>query len=535
MTKAADIIAALLAGKKPAPVVERQTGMPYGWGLWMRAHHERLGAIRRDAADRLVHALMQRPLREIPPRPLALNRWQAFRSLFYQDWGPPLREERGLRWLAGSLTLLMHLLFVLLLVLFALVRIVPSVPPGEESRVRLEIIGKGTPQEEGGGPPAAEAESAEAAAAAAQTAAAQPPSAPPTSTDQAAETPPVPQQEIPQPSPAAAQQNLQVTETLAPTIEFVLPPTTRRTPQIAPPQIRAPQIGVPTREVTVVQVPPAQRELPQREIAVPQVSQPALEVRQREIPAPLPQVRTVQVPARAIAAPEVRASTPSVREAEIAAPDRAAASSSSNASSTNPASTGTAAQAVASPRGGTQPGATAAGPAAVDRPGGSSTPQRGDDWGASTRNTPGQTGSRAGEGPGTGPGLFNADGSVRVPGDATGDSTRPGAPGSRQQQQTDADRGSKWLDRPDYPYEPTMFDKYWRPTDESLLGEWVRRAIREVEIPIPGTSKKVKCVVSVLQAGGACSLFDPNLNEQPAIARPPPDIPVKRNPIPTDS
>jgi hypothetical protein len=80
-----------------------------------------------------------------------------------------------------------------------------------------------------------------------------------------------------------------------------------------------------------------------------------------------------------------------------------------------------------------------------------------------------------------------------------------------------------------------MFDKYWRPTDESLLGEWVRRAIREVEIPIPGTSKRVKCVVSVLQAGGACSLFDPNLNEQPATARPPPDIPVKRNPIPTDS
>ena len=39
----------------------------------------------------------------------------------------------------------------------------------------------------------------------------------------------------------------------------------------------------------------------------------------------------------------------------------------------------------------------------------------------------------------------------------------------------------------------------------------------------------------VLQAGGACSLFDPNLNEQPATARPPPDIPVKRKPIPTDS
>ena len=35
-----------------------------------------------------------------------------------------------------------------------------------------------------------------------------------------------------------------------------------------------------------------------------------------------------------------------------------------------------------------------------------------DDWGASTRNVPGQSG---GSTVGEGPGLFNADGSVRVP------------------------------------------------------------------------------------------------------------------------
>ena len=170
--------------------------------------------------------------------------------------------------------------------------------------------------------------------------------------------------------------------------------------------------------------------------------------------------------------------------------------------------------------------------ASTDRAGAIPTPTRGDDWGASTRNAPGQANDgRSGDGPG----LFNTDGSVRVPGNATGNASKPGAPGSKQAQRADADRASKWLDRPDFPYEPTMFDKYWRPTDETLLGEWVRRAIREVEIPIPGTSKKVKCVVSVLQAGGACNLFDPNLNEQPAGARPPPEIPLKRNPIPTDS
>ncbi len=79
-----------------------------------------------------------------------------------------------------------------------------------------------------------------------------------------------------------------------------------------------------------------------------------------------------------------------------------------------------------------------------------------------------------------------------------------------------------------------MFDRYWIPGG-SLLQDWVRAGISEMEIPIPGTSKRIKCVVSVLQAGGACGLFDPNKNEQPATARPPPDIPVKRNPIPEGS
>lgn len=92
----------------------------------------------------------------------------------------------------------------------------------------------------------------------------------------------------------------------------------------------------------------------------------------------------------------------------------------------------------------------------------------------------------------------------------------------------------EFLKRVPYPYEPTMFDKDWVPR-ESLLQEWVRKNIREVEVPIPGSSKKVRCVVSLLQLGGGCSLSDGNLHDQPAVARPPPEIPVKRNPIKTDS
>jgi hypothetical protein len=136
--------------------------------------------------------------------------------------------------------------------------------------------------------------------------------------------------------------------------------------------------------------------------------------------------------------------------------------------------------------------------------------------------------------------LFNSDGSVRLPGSGdagSGDSSQPrGAPGGDQDAWTRErlEQAGTWLQRPPYDYEPTAFDKFWVP-NESLLQEWVRKNIRETSIPIPGTSKRLKCVVSVLQLGGGCGIVDPNLNEQPAEARPPPDIPVKRTPIPTDS
>jgi hypothetical protein len=526
VTRAAEIIAALLAGK-PAPVVERHTGMPYGWGLWLRALKERLGIIPRDTADSIVAQFAQRPVPPVPARSPALNRWQAMRSLFYQDWDPPLREERGLRWTAGAITLLMHLLFALLLVMLAVVGLPPPPPPASDSsRVAVEFIGEGTPEKSGGGPPAEQAESSQAAASAATQPAQVESSSTPSAAAEASEAVPP---DITEPAPVVAQQNVQVTETPAPTTDFVLPPVTARTPQIAPPQIKPRELSVPTREVPVVQVPQPPRELPQREIAVPQVAQTVPVIRQREIAVPVSPIRTVQLPTRTVAAPELRAPSVNVRQAEIPLPSRGTASSSSNANATSPASTGSSTQSTTTPQG-TQPGATASGSATANRPGAAPAPQRGDDWGASTRNVPGS----AGVSPGSSAGLFNADGSARVPDSGTGTANKPGAPGSRQQQQADADRASKWLERPEYPYEPTMFDKYWVP-NESLLAEWVRRAIREVEVPIPGTSKKVKCVISVLQAGGACALNDPNINAQPSSGKPPPDIPVKRKPIPVDS
>ncbi|MCY7312528.1 MAG: hypothetical protein LH491_02610 [Pseudoxanthomonas sp.] len=519
MTQAADIIAALLA-VRPAPVMERQTGLPYGWGLWLRSLKERLGTVGREQADAMVALLAQRPLPAARPRAAALNRWQAFRALFYHGFEPPLREERGLRWFAGATSFLMHLMFLLLLVLLALVRVPPLPAPEQSSRVQVEFIGEGTPEDQGGGLPddaAAVAQPAPSNASAAPSPAAAPAAAASATTEQPVE-----------PAPEVAQQNTQVTVTETPTTDFVLPPVIARTPQttpseIVPPEITPREVSVPEREITRVEVQILQRELPPREVAVPEVLVAVPEVRMREIPTPLPQVRPMQLPAPALALPNLSAPIPGVRELEIALPERGAASASSSATTASGAASAT--PAASTPRG-TQPDATASGSASANRAGAAPSTQRGDDWGASTRNTAGRAGASAG--------LFNADGSVRIPDQGTNGASNPGAPGSAQQQRADADRASKWLERPQFPYAPTMFDKFWVP-NESLLAEWVRRAIREVEVPIPGTSKKITCIISVLQAGGACSLSDPNLNDQPSSGKPPPDIPVKRQPIPTDS
>ena len=46
-------------------------------------------------------------------------------------------------------------------------------------------------------------------------------------------------------------------------------------------------------------------------------------------------------------------------------------------------------------------------------------------------------------------------------------------------------------------------------------------------IPIPGTSKKIQCKVALLMLGGACDITDPNMQDQEAEARKPPEIPFK--------
>ncbi|MHC5148487.1 hypothetical protein [Stenotrophomonas rhizophila] len=562
LRRADDILEWLLARQPDTRFLEKTTGLPYGWGLWLRA----LSPLPRPfrASEVLAELAQREPVRHGGRLP-ALSFVQAMRRLLWQGWEPAPRDQRWMRWTSAVISALLHLLFAVALLWVALIR-PPSEPEqgGESGRVQVAFVGRGAPQQEEGAQPAtAEPATAEAAIAAAmanaqamaqaeadaQTASAPQPTAAPA-------PPSEPQPAPPAPATPAVEQPVQATEVAEATTDFVVPPTSvprtevrvmtrepqdiavrERTvvtvetptpratvpaPRPAEPQVRTPELSVQERQVTVVEAPTPTVAIPgpRVEATVPQRD---VQVREREIrPVSAPAVSVATLPAREVA---VSGRTPDVAVRERAVPNAAprpappspAAAAASNASSAASASTASAAaRAPASP--------------SKAPPGSWATPNRSDDWGAANHPQDADLNGRAVSATqGNAGSLFKADGSVRVPGQEGRANSERGAPGG------DKDGWSKeriaqsgtWLKRPPYDYTPTSFDKYWAP-NESLLAEWVRKGIKAVEIPIPGTSSSISCVISVLQFGGGCGLSDPNMQDQPAIARPPPDIPFKK-------
>lgn len=123
-------------------------------------------------------------------------------------------------------------------------------------------------------------------------------------------------------------------------------------------------------------------------------------------------------------------------------------------------------------------------------------------------------------------GLWAADGRPKLP-DQLAEGSRATTGAKDKWTRESLTTQGTWLKRPPYDHQPTAFEKYWAP-NESLLAEWVRRGIESIDIPVPGTRTALRCVVSVLQFGGGCSLATAGMNAQPAQARAAPDIPFKR-------
>ncbi|MFT4247012.1 MAG: hypothetical protein QM581_03100, partial [Pseudomonas sp.] len=450
----------------------------------------------------------------------------------------------------------------------AVVRWAAPEPEPEPGRVQLSLIGRGAADAAGGGEGGMPREAAPANAGGAPAAASNvtgtrrakasqapavveaEPASPP--------APPVPERVRPQtarPAPAAPQTPpsmvidptpLRATETPVATTDFVVPPPpaipVRETPvaQPDPPQVRE-------RQVETLERPQAMQVQP-RESAIPAMpAVPVTTVREREVTAiTRPSVELAQPapspPMSALAAPDVvvrQRELPNVPEpASVAEPAQeparetpktAAAPTPASTPATAVASDGRPTPAGRSPSAnppGASPGRQGgAGSKPADRSGGWASPTAGEDWGLGDRNQPGRQDGAAKPGQG----LYNRDGSLRVPGQGEQASDGRGAPGSATDtwSRDRVAQSGTWLKRPPYDYTPTSFDKYWVP-NQSLLEEWVSKGIKKIEIAIPGTSTRISCVVSLLQVGGGCALTNPNMNEQPATARPPPDIPFKK-------
>jgi hypothetical protein len=356
------------------------------------------------------------------------------------------------------------------------------------------------------------------------------------------EAPPVPDRPVPPPVPP---QPLAVGEQPRPDDTFLLPPPTPRVddaPVVRTPELVAEIPAVPVREVPEPVAAPAVRGLQEAPRIVATVPTVVPTVRERTIAAPEPVVAPdfsrATRPETTVSEARIAARIPEVSAREVPAPasDTATARDASEASSatrdaapadaaSTRASDSTEAQvadAAAPPTTspGTRPdsGASARtesapgrGPDPAAAPGAWATTVPGDDWGDAARDRPGTA-----DGP---PGLFDGEGRPRL-----ADSGLP--PGTFEENVADFGNAGEWMQRPAFPYEPTRFDRFWIPGG-TLLEEWVRRGIRELLVPIPGTSKRLKCVVSVLQLGGGCWISDPNLNEQPSSGRPAPDVPFR--------
>lgn len=531
MTRAADVIAALnqrrlLKARRP----ESPGTLPGAWQRWLDAEPRLDRSAAGAPPESWVDVFSARPLRERPRRAPELGPLQAMASLLRQEWEPETREDRGMRVAVGVLDLVLHVLFLvaLLWLMYARFLAMSQATEQDDGAVQVEFIGRGN-VEAGGGAPASEgAESGPDAAATpslrpglpAATAAATP--VPDSSAGEAMSTP--------EPVEARPAQILRVTEVAVPDPDaFQLPPPTPRTldvpqaelreaqprqvqevatlspqavrersPVVREAELREPQLRAQPREVPVLEPLP-----PTRERSLPQVAQ-----RVPDVPQPRAQVRDIPMPAGGPPSPPAASSAAGT----TAAPSTGAggARGSAPTSGQSPAGSGQGARPASEGGRGVAATGAGAGPAARPAPGGWPGPARSDDWGASSRTAAG-TGAGAGSGR---PGLYNDDGSVRLSDDWA------------QARGVNPDQSGQWLARPGLEYRGTRFDRYWIP-EGTLLQEWVRRGIKKIAIPIPGTNTRLECVVSLLQLGGGCFPVNPDMNEQPATARPPPDVPFK--------
>jgi hypothetical protein len=319
----------------------------------------------------------------------------------------------------------------------------------------------------------------------------------------------------PQPEMQLRAQPLRVTELPAPMPDhFQLPPPTvqPKTPVLRDVQLREQQVqqAVESIGMQVAPVPVKTLQAPSQEVPLKvQAAAQPVQALEMFVPSQAPAVQLpeplVRTPELSTAQAQVEVQALPLRQEPRMEPSTPAATTAVQAQTPAPAKAQAAAQTPTQARSAAHPAARSTQwPDASQR----------DDWGLERRDTAGAMGQEKRAASQTGDALYHRDGSVRLPDEWL------------DQNKIDLDSAGSWLERPGLEYRGTRFDRYWIPQG-TLLQEWVRRGIKQLSIPIPGTSLKLMCVVSLLQVGGGCMPVNPNVNDQPATGRPPPDIPFK--------
>ncbi|KFN45292.1 hypothetical protein [Arenimonas composti] len=122
--------------------------------------------------------------------------------------------------------------------------------------------------------------------------------------------------------------------------------------------------------------------------------------------------------------------------------------------------------------------------------------------------------------------LYDADGSLSLPDDVVArlEDVDTGRRDFDFQQPGLLEAGSFMQRPPALAYEPTIFDAYWKPEKDvltAILEEAVRRSVKTVEIPVPGSpGSKLVCSVSLLALGGGCGIRNNNDGYVPVLDDP---------------
>ncbi|MCF5922444.1 transmembrane repetitive protein, partial [Xanthomonas perforans] len=85
MTTAADLLQALRARMPGKLILDRRTGLPYGWGIWMGNRKHAAAPFNDDHVMDVLLARGQPDRRDVAGVSL-LSPFQAFRSLWWQHW-----------------------------------------------------------------------------------------------------------------------------------------------------------------------------------------------------------------------------------------------------------------------------------------------------------------------------------------------------------------------------------------------------------------------------------------------------------------